>query len=105
MNEKLTQEQMDVLVVAPQHTGALTEHDRDVIQRINRRLSNWGERGNFVTYKESRVLARIEIKLQTFMDRYRAKRQLPANKEFTQRCCEKLRQKFGFESSLERQAS
>jgi hypothetical protein len=88
--QAIAPEQHDILTVANEHTYALTMQDQEVVRRITYRLSKWGVRGDFVTYREAMVLERIEIKLQSLIDRYRLKKAQPLNAKKTKAMCRKL---------------
>ena len=89
----LSDDQKLVLEVASQHLDQLNERQRDVVERINRRLANWGIRGDFVMHREKLVIGGIQIKLSHAIGVAKARKS--GEKNTTREMCRKIKELHG----------
>ena len=92
MGGSITKEQAEIIRVAQANTGRLSHRQKEVIQNISCRVSQFGQRCEFLTYREERILQQIEVKLTTQMAKHRySKSSKPLRDKYLEECRQMLK--------------
>lgn len=95
MRLPIEQEYLDIATVASENAGALTDREAAVVDSVLYRVSKWGHRAAALSYRDRRVLDRLQDKLRNKIDRHRRENSAALSPEQTHRRCVELLERTG----------
>lgn len=95
MKLPVPQEFIDIATVANANSGELSAKESEVVDSVLYRISKWGHRAAALSYRDRKILERIEARLRDKIVRYRQGNSRALTPEQTRRRCLDLLERTG----------